>query len=66
MRKSKLLTPDDVRNAKFKTHRFVEGYDIDDVNEFLDECENTIMILSAIAKKNVVIDMDHNTIKIIK
>jgi len=33
------LTPDDVRNRRFTTVRLKEGYDVDEVDAFLDEVE---------------------------
>jgi DivIVA domain-containing protein len=33
------LTPEDVRNKQFATVRFKEGYDLDEVDNFLDEIE---------------------------
>jgi len=33
------LTPEDVRNKQFTTVRFKEGYDLDEVDNFLDEIE---------------------------
>lgn len=38
----RLLTPVDVRNATFHTRRFREGYDTDEVDEFLDQVADTI------------------------
>lgn len=44
---SKLLTPNEIHCKKFHTHRWEEGYDIDEVNEFLDEVEHTVAALAA-------------------
>lgn len=44
---SKLLTPRDIHTKMFHTHRFAEGYDIEEVNEFLEEVENTVAALAA-------------------
>lgn len=35
------LTPEDVRNKQFATVRLREGYDLDEVDSFLDEIEST-------------------------
>ena len=37
------LTPEDVRNKQFTTVRFKEGYDLDEVDNFLDEIEVALM-----------------------
>jgi DivIVA domain-containing protein len=37
-----LLTPNDVRDKTFTTHRFREGYDMDEVDAFLDQVRVTI------------------------
>ena len=42
------LTPEDVRNKQFTTVRFKEGYDLDEVDNFLDEIEES---LSAITRE---------------
>ncbi|MFC4556381.1 DivIVA domain-containing protein [Georgenia faecalis] len=44
-----LLTADDVLNKKFQPTKFREGYDQDEVDDFLDEVVNT---LSALATEN--------------
>ena len=44
-----LLTADDVLNKKFQPTKFREGYDQDEVDDFLDEVVNT---LSSIAGEN--------------
>ncbi|MBR2556615.1 MAG: DivIVA domain-containing protein [Aeriscardovia sp.] len=41
-----LLTPNDIRNHRFNTTRFREGYDIDEVDSFLDEVTKTVDALS--------------------
>lgn len=38
----KMLTPIDVQTKTFTTHRFREGYDTDEVDEFLDQVTDTI------------------------
>lgn len=40
------LTPEDVRNKQFTTSRFKEGYDLDEVDDFLDEIEQTFTALT--------------------
>jgi DivIVA domain-containing protein len=40
---SGLLTPGDVEHQRFHTHRLVEGYDMDEVDDFLDRCAETIL-----------------------
>ena len=40
------LTPEEVRNKQFTTVRFKEGYDLDEVDSFLDEIEVEISRLS--------------------
>ena len=47
LRMSKLLTPNEIHFKKFHTHRWAEGFDIDEVNEFLDEVEHTVAALAA-------------------
>jgi len=42
------LTPEDVRNKQYTTVRFKEGYDLDEVDNFLDEIEES---LSAITRE---------------
>ncbi|WP_301452393.1 DivIVA domain-containing protein [Bifidobacterium mongoliense] len=37
-----LLTPNDVRDQEFSTHRFREGYDINEVDDYLDHVRDTI------------------------
>lgn len=44
---SDLLTPGDVHDKRFRTHRFIEGYDMDEVDDFLDQAADTILRLSA-------------------
>ena len=41
-----LLTPNDIRSHRFNTTRFREGYDIDEVDAFLDEVTQTVDALS--------------------
>ena len=36
------LTPDDVVHKRFETTRFRDGYDQDEVDDFLDEVVNTL------------------------
>ncbi len=42
-----LLTADDVLNRKFQATKFREGYDQDEVDDFLDEVVNTLRGLTA-------------------
>lgn len=42
-----LVTPKDIRTAKFNMTRFREGYDPDDVDRLLDKCAMTIQVLTA-------------------
>jgi DivIVA domain-containing protein len=37
----RLLTPQDIHEKKFSVHRFREGYDIDEVDEFMEDMEHT-------------------------
>lgn len=37
-----LLTPNDVRDKTFTTHRFREGYDMNEVDDYLDHVRDTI------------------------
>lgn len=37
-----LLTPNDVRDQEFSTHRFREGYDMNEVDDYLDHVRDTI------------------------
>ena len=43
------LTPEDVRNKRFTAVRFKEGYDLDEVDSFLDEVEDSLSELSRVA-----------------
>ena len=45
-----LLTPNDVRDQEFSTHRFREGYDMDEVDDYLDHIRDTINRLSKTLK----------------
>ena len=40
------LTPEDIRNKRFTAVRFKEGYDLDEVDSFLDEIEDTLTELT--------------------
>ena len=42
-----LLTPQDIQNHTFPTVRFKEGYDIDAVDDFLDEVVVTVESLGS-------------------
>lgn len=53
----KLLTPGEIHRKKFHTHRFAEGYDIEEVNDFLDEVEATV---SALAARLVMLEGRHD------
>lgn len=41
-----LLTADDVLNKKFQATKFREGYDQDEVDDFLDEVVNTLRVVT--------------------
>lgn len=41
-----MLTPTEVRTAQLTVHRFREGYDIDEVDDLLDVCADTIETLT--------------------
>jgi DivIVA domain-containing protein len=43
------LTPEDIRNKQFTTVRFKEGYELDEVDNFLDEIE---VSMSELVKAN--------------
>lgn len=45
-----LLTPNDVRDKTFTTHRFREGYDMDEVDDYLDHVRDTINRLTKTLK----------------
>nr|WP_123644931.1 DivIVA domain-containing protein [Bifidobacterium mongoliense] len=45
-----LLTPNDVRDQEFSTHRFREGYDMDEVDDYLDHVRDTINRLTKTLK----------------
>lgn len=40
-----LLTPQEVRNAQISTRFFSPGYDIEETDQLLDNCEHTINAL---------------------
>lgn len=42
-----MLTPGDVRTSVFTVRRLRGGYDVDEVDDFLDEVERTIGLLAA-------------------
>src|SRR5690625_2616742 len=42
-----LLTADDVLNKKFQPTKFREGYDQDEVDDFLDEVVNTLRVVGS-------------------
>lgn len=48
---SKLVTPNDIHSKRFHVHRLVEGYDIEEVDGFLEQCENTLRVLVARLQK---------------
>ena len=48
-----LLTADDVLNKKFQYVKFREGYDQDEVDEFLDEVVSTIYSLQMENQENL-------------
>ena len=41
-----LLTPKDIREHTFQTVRFKEGYDVDEVDDFLDQVTQTVETLA--------------------
>ena len=41
-----LVTPKDIRDARFHMTRFRAGYDTDDVDALLDQCAMTIEVLT--------------------
>lgn len=43
-----LLTPKQVREAKISTATFAAGYDMEETDSLLDECEHTISILGGV------------------
>ena len=45
-----LLTPNDVRDQEFSTHRFREGYDMNEVDDYLDHVRDTINRLAKTLK----------------
>lgn len=47
----RLLTPHDVHTASLDTTRFRTGYDCDQVDRLLDQCETTIRILAQALKQ---------------
>lgn len=47
----RLLTPHDVHTARLDTTRFRTGYDCDQVDRLLDQCETTIRILAQALKQ---------------
>lgn len=48
-----MLTPKGVRTAKLTVHRFCEGYDIDEVDNLLDDCADTIEALAKVLESTV-------------
>ena len=48
-----MLTPKAVRAAKITTHRFCEGYDVDEVDDLLDACADTIETLTRALESTV-------------
>lgn len=47
-----LLTPKDIREHTFQTVRFKEGYDVDEVDDFLDQVTETVEALGKQAMQN--------------
>ena len=45
-----MLTPKEVRMAQLTVHRFREGYDTDEVDEFMDTAADTISRLASHAQ----------------
>jgi len=54
-----LLTPRDVHNTKFNVRRLQAGYDMDEVDEFLDEIEATITMLTSPEAKILIKKLPH-------
>ncbi|MBM6981198.1 MAG: DivIVA domain-containing protein [Bifidobacterium thermophilum] len=46
----RLLTPQDIRSAPLDTTRLREGYDIDEVDDLLDQCAFTVQVLTQTLK----------------
>lgn len=46
----RLLTPQDIQSARLDTTRLREGYDIDQVDDLLDQCALTVQLLSQTLK----------------
>ena len=44
-----LLTPKDIREHTFQTVRFKEGYDVDEVDDFLDQVTETVEALGTVS-----------------
>ena len=49
-----MLTPKEVSMAQLTVHRFREGYDIDEVDELLDACADTIETLTKVLESIVI------------
>ena len=50
----RLLTPHDVHTATLDTTRFRTGYDCDQVDRLLDQCETTIRILAQTLEATII------------
>ena len=55
-----MLTPKDVRTAKLTVHRFCEGYDIDEVDNLLEDCADTIEALAKVLESTVKAERGNN------
>lgn len=49
-----LLTPNDIDNQGFIVHGLLGGYDVTDVDMFMEKVKHTISVLSALAEGNFV------------
>lgn len=38
------MTADQLHHTMIRTHRFLTGYDLDEVDELLEQCENTLRL----------------------
>lgn len=47
LRMTRLLTPNEIRSKRFHTHRLAAGYDMDEVDDFLEDVEHTVAALAA-------------------
>lgn len=56
-----LITPQEVREAELSTRRFQLGYDIEETDQLLDNCERTIEAVGAhcIELQSALLTMKH-------